>query len=148
MHTSENNQELPVSLRPLLESDKPFIFSCWLKSFRDEVAFKAIPNERFFTMHKKIVEDVLNRSTIELLVDQKDPDHLFGFICYEIRNDSNLLHFIYIKTAFRRLGLAKKAIFLCIKDLDKPSYYTHQTYASPFLAPLLNAKYYPYGVQP
>ena len=146
MNPLKNENDLPISIRDFIESDKHFILSCWLKSFRDSKAFQGIPNERFFTMHKKVVEELLKRSKTMMLVDQKDPDHLFGFISYELNESANYLHFVYIKNAFRRLGLAKKVIFECIPNLDNPTYYTHQTYASPFLAPLLNAKYYPYGV--
>ena len=44
---------------------------------------------------------------IKLLVMEEDKDHLLGFICFDNSKAFDILHFMYIKTSFRKLKLSK-----------------------------------------
>lgn len=136
----------PVILRDFKKEDEAFIYSSWLKSFRDEPTFRKMPNEHFFTLHRKIVEGLIATAKIKLLVMEEDKDHLLGFICFDNSKAFDILHFMYIKTSFRKLKLSRVLLDEALSKDERPCYYTHHTYGAEFIAPSINAVYYPYRI--
>jgi len=132
-----------VLIRPPAAEDLPFIFSSWLKSYRDSDCAKHIPNEPYFRFHHKIVESILSRAsesgtaTIKIACLADSSENILGWLVSE----GPVLHYVYIKNAFRRLGIASKLL-----GDYRPQIYSHRTYAWKLLPQLKGAVYVPYAI--
>lgn len=109
---------LDVMLRPMRESDKPFIYKSWFLSYR-EVGGRGQRGRVYFEGQRKIIKNAL-RAGVQVVVWAGDADTILGWIC----GDEKVVHYVYVKHKFRGLGLAK----LLIGDrLSKRCVYTHKT---------------------
>jgi len=64
--------------------------------------------------HDIILKKIIHSSVIRLACDPGDPDTVWGWICF----DGELLHFIYVKSAFRGFGIGG-ALFRSAFDVDR-----------------------------
>jgi len=102
-------------------SDKSFIYSSWLKTYKKASYFaKRIRNDVFFKEHHKIIDYLFSKPTIAVLIacPKGDPDTITGYLVYE---PNKVVHFIYIKDAYRSMGIAR---VLFEKALIDPSHIT------------------------
>lgn len=101
-----------VRIRPATKRDIPFITSGWLEGFREAPMVRGVPNNLYYYYHHKILERLLPRSTVLVMCNAEDDDQLMGFCCAEVMDKCLVLHYIYVKHAFRNLGVAKQFIKL------------------------------------
>src|SRR5271166_4068946 len=92
-------------VRAARDTDVPFIYSAWLRSFYvSGTLTKHISKEVYFNYHKAITDRILLNPHTEVQVacegDKEGP--ILGFSVYTDR----ILHYVYVKKAFRGLGLA------------------------------------------
>lgn len=91
-------------LRPGLQEDWPFIFATWLRCYRYSSAFaQHIPEPVFFRYHHAAIQRILDRGAqirVAHLVD--DSSVILGYLVTE----PGVIHFAYVKKAFRRHGIA------------------------------------------
>lgn len=102
-----------VGIRLMEEGDESFIFNAWLKSFRNSLEGMLQTNDIYYNNHKLLVAELIKRGNVYILHSKDDASHILGFACIE--ND-NILHYIYIKYNYRKLGLANyliKSILSC-----------------------------------
>jgi GNAT superfamily N-acetyltransferase len=93
-----------IVVRGLLPEDLPFIYSTWLLGlYHGNSWFKLIDKTVYFEHYKKIVEALLITSMVQVACLESDRDVIVG---YSIHRD-NRLHWIFVKKAWRRLGVAK-----------------------------------------
>ena len=119
---------VPVLLRLGAQGDIPFITSSWLHSFRDGQAVQSCPNRLYFANQHKIMEALIPRSTIVVAVNEEDHDQILGWACFEKQSGAVVLHFLYVKNHFRRLGLAKQIVDILLDAEDVATvFYTHRT---------------------
>jgi len=52
----------------------------------------------------------LVRAETCVLCDADEPDVIFGWICYEHAPTFTVVHYIYVKNAFRKIGLARRMV--------------------------------------
>ena len=98
------------TIRQALESDLAFIFSTWLRSYKhDSPLTWMIHSDTFFKGHQAYLERLLSRPGIEALVscNSEDPSHIFGWLVWE---KPTLVHFVYVKRALRREGVASELL--------------------------------------
>lgn len=115
-----------ISFRPLEADDINFLYNSWLQSYRAAPSARPMTNDVYFATQKAIIHNCLQRGNVLLAVDTEDPSSIFGYICYE----PQLVHFIYVKYPFRKLGIAKKLFAEAQIDLTNPIIVTHWTFAS------------------
>ena len=117
---------LPIKYRKAVEADFDFIYSSWLKSYRNSEATKHLTNAVFFHHHKAIVKNILESKNTETLIicSDKDDDQLYGYIVVETIYSEIVLHYVYVKYNFRKLKLISD---LCKSTniLDKVNFITH-----------------------
>lgn len=125
---------IPILIRPARLGDTPFILASWLNHYKNHSYFaKRIPREVFYSSHEKVVKRIMDKSeaTILLAVDPaKDdgPEVLLGFMAYEARDfERPIVHFIYVKQDFRRMGIAASLVIRSDIDITK-AVFTHWTY--------------------
>jgi hypothetical protein len=137
-------EELPIAIRKAAPSDISFIFSSWLKSFRDSRFASAITTTIYYTEHHKVVERLLKTCDVYVACNPKDGTELFGYICAEKVDGILVVHYIYVKNTYRQLGLAKTLLNQFSHNPSAAAIFTHNTRASEKLASRFNFVYSPY----
>src|ERR1017187_6255259 len=99
--------DFQISISPMIEADKAFIFSTWLRSFRHFSYFaKRIKNHIFYKWHHELVSRAIGRETCTTLVahQKDDRDLICGYIVFEDWDDFDVLHFAYVKGDYQKHG--------------------------------------------
>lgn len=81
---------------------------------------RAIVKRIAYWGHSRLVDKLLNRSTILVADSCGAPGVLCGFLAHEIHGDTSYLHYLYVGNDFRRHGVART---LCA-ELQKNVIYT------------------------
>ncbi len=121
------------------DTDKFFILSSWLRSYRKSDAVKGINNTVFYGQHHQLVETLLSSERVGILYNEEEPDQIIGWICVD--NTPGVLHYVYVKNVFRRNGLANDLIASACPHVQQ---YTHLTPVVDKLTRLKLAVYNPY----
>ena len=115
-----------VTFRPIqTQSDEAFLYNAWLKSYKDSPWGKPLINDIFYTNHKEIVKKLLSTSDVLLAVNPQNPDQIYGFAVLEKSPKVSLIHYVYVKYNFRKLGLARKLVEAMEPDTGKLKFVTH-----------------------
>ena len=118
---------ISFKLRPPKTEDSSFIYSSWLKSYRNSNYAKDQCNAVFFENHKKVINSILDKSMMVVVCSQEDDNHVFGYTIYEyLAGDNLLIHYTYIKHTYRKMGIAKKMI-QSIRKSQNPILSSHYT---------------------
>lgn len=136
-------------VRALQEMDLPFVFSSWLRSYKEQSAFaKRIKNDVYYFWHHQMIEVILKKPSMRGIVAhvQDEPDIILGYLIYEVVNgEPKVVHYCFIKEPFRRLGIAK--LLFAYAELEKDFFITHFTY---LVEPIINKReditYDPYRI--
>jgi len=114
-----------VEVRLATVEDLPFVFSCWLRSYRHSSQFaKKISNATYYKWHHAIIEHLIGTAgtQVRIIHPTGDTGTILGFSCISMYDNKPVVHFVYIKKAFREMGLAKKLIWE-----TGPGYFSHMT---------------------
>ena len=79
----------------------PFILNSWLKSNRWTDA-----RAEYYTEMSPAIKAIIRENRVMVATITEEPDCFVGWIC----GKSGELHYVYIKSAFRRDGVAKELI--------------------------------------
>ena len=110
------------AFRPLAAEDRAFVLSSWLRSYRYGSSFgRSFRNAEFFPGHHDVAERVLARSSTVVAHLPDSPGVILGFLVHE----PAVLHYVYVKEQFRRLGIAWT--LLAAAHLPAAFRYTHAT---------------------
>ena len=139
-----NPETLPIVFRPIAYEDKAFIFNSWLKSFRNGFMVKNVDNTIYFLNHHKIVDSCTTKGTTIICCDAQDSRIIYGYICFEHIEGQFVLHYIYIKEVYRKLGLGKMLLEKTGHDFNILGCYTHQTPVALKHEANYNLVYHPY----
>lgn len=115
---------LKFNIRDACGDDIPFIYATWLESYRYDSYFgKSHRNGVFFSDYRKVIDKLLNDSKVIVACVQDEPGAILGYMVFE----PSVLHYVFVKGAFRRLGVATG---LCRHAFvsDAPLTFTHKTY--------------------
>ena len=112
------------------KKDIPFITNSWLKSYRDGLAVRAIPHDVYYYHQHKLIEKLLPRCVNLVVCRSDDPDQILAYVIAEKMDTALVIHYMYVKHTFRRLGLATQMVDkLRESEGDPPVMITHRTYA-------------------
>lgn len=141
--------EFEIEVSPMIEGDKAFIFSTWLRCFRHCSYFaKRIKNHIFFKWHHELVQRALDRETTTTLVAHQkgDRDLICGYISFEDWDDYYVLHFVYVKGDYQKHGIGKILLDASEIDMDT-AFFSHWTFATDELIKKYpNLTYSPYHI--
>jgi len=126
-----------VKIRDFVLADEYFVYSSWLKNFWLCAKNDGIRKNIFFEGHHKVIEKTLKKSSCLIAAHADDHDQIIGWICTE---DKNILHYIYVKSPFRRSGIAE--LLIAESDLVDTVIVTHETEMLKHLK--LRSEYNPY----
>lgn len=116
-----------ILLRGVTQEDWAYLYATWLKHYKFSSDFaKRIPHSIFFHKHHLLIGSILRKKeTVTLIAYPKDsPEIIVGYITYEKPSTRPVIHFIYVKRAFRKMGVARELIE--VLDLSR-GVFTHWT---------------------
>lgn len=119
-----------IKVRELGEREHPFLFSSWLNSYRRRSSFaRRITDKVFFSRHHAVIERILQRPSTTVLVATPvgEPDTFLGYLIVERALGMTILHFAYVKDAWRRMGVMKALVAAAGID-PNACVFTHRTY--------------------
>ena len=124
----------PVVLRDIQESDMPFVIDSWFNShLKAKSCIKAIYDKEQRILIKRILANP--KTTTEILCLETDNDHIIGFICYQ---GTSILHYVYIKSPFRKLGLGRNLVKTCLTDSKIFITHTNTLWTDAFIKAFFN----------
>lgn len=125
-------RQLPIIIRDLEARDLNFCIKSWLRTHRSAAATRGVPSEIFYDAHKaKILASIRNGAEIIIAANAEEPDQILGFCCFlpRVIDQRLVLHYIYVKSMYRKLGighgLIAEAVDRCDHDGEKPIIATH-----------------------
>lgn len=117
---------IPILLRAPKAEDINFIYSSWLKSYRNSEDASRMSNEVYYGHHKKVIEQLLQTSNAVIACNPADPDQVYGYTIFQVVNGVMVIHYTYTKFTFRKLGIAKEMIHANFPTLGtEPIVVTH-----------------------
>ena len=111
-----------VRLRPAMDGDFNFVYSSWLKSYRQSEATKPFSDEIYFEGQRKLITQILMHSKVVVAVSVDDPSHIYGWVCFEPHSPFPVLHYVYVKHVYRTFGVGR---MLLGEMLEGPVVYSH-----------------------
>lgn len=130
MTAPEQSLKSQVQIRTATEADIPFIFNSWLKSYRSSAFAKPISNPVYFDFQHKVIEKLLQRSQVFMLCSTQDSAQVYGYVVTEEVDGVKVLHYCYIKYAFRGMGLCSSLLKHANLSKEQGGFYTHDTHAT------------------
>ena len=115
--------EFPIAIRAFDRlSDEDFVYSTWMKSFRDSSYARAIPTQLYNMGQRSRIYRVLEAkdTVVQIACDPNTEELIYG---YMVSAYPNVLHYVYTKGQYRKLGIAKA---LLANHIGKTTIYTHK----------------------
>lgn len=109
-----------ITIRPMRDTDRNFILSTWLKSHRQSEMVRHMSTDDYFkTTYNNIILKIIDASDVLIACLIDDPDVIISYLVQE----DNILHYVFTKDPWRRLGIMK----MLIKSSPEIKYFTHWT---------------------
>ena len=132
-----------IQIRRMIDGDLHFILATWLKSFRASGDIpRRIRDSDFFPIYEPFLKELINKSDTHVACLADDWDVIAGFMTSEQTGLDTLIHYCFVKEAWRKMGIAR----LLLDNVQKsPSvYFTHWTSPIESISHKLDARYNPY----
>jgi len=106
------------------EDDLPFVTDAWLRSFRESNFH--VPHDEYFATQRVVIKRLLARSRAAVACDSSDPDQVYGYAVWEGTASKPLLHWMFVKQVFRRMGVGT-ALWKALNPEGKVVSLTHKS---------------------
>lgn len=115
---------LPHALRLGEPGDRAFVQRSWLCEHRFAPSTRFVENAQYFADQHALIDDLLETSITLVACGADDPAHIYGFAVY---GPGDVVHYVYVKSAYRRLGLADVLLAAAFpgRTRDRALYATH-----------------------
>lgn len=127
-----------LDCRYALADDLRLVRDSWFESFRRGGFAPEIGFDLFQEGQRQLIHYLTEAplSPVVVAFAEKTPDEILSWICFK----GPILHYVYTKSAYRKMGFAAGLI-----DLHGPfKFYSHQTRAGNKLAKKYGLRYNPY----
>ena len=91
----------PVETRPARDTDLPFVIQTWLRSNRRGPFGSGLTEREYYDTHDPLVRRLLKEETTVIAHPPDSDDEIMGYVCF----GDKAIHFIYVKSLYRRLGV-------------------------------------------
>jgi len=118
-----------TTIRKIDPDDYSFVFSSWLRSYRQAFPVRNMPSQLYYDKQKQIIEYILSRADIHIACNVEDHGQIFGWVCFESR-PIHTIHFVYTKQPYRQMGIANALLitaFDCKPHEASVTQATHET---------------------
>lgn len=113
--------DVKLAFRPADGEDLNFIFSAWLKSFRNNSWVKSAPNPVYYRYQHELIEKALSRGDCIIAHPEGSPEHILGFVAFEERGGMFIVNYLYVKQPYRKLKIATELL----SKFPRVDFYTH-----------------------
>jgi GNAT superfamily N-acetyltransferase len=124
-------------------SDDALIYRSWLKSYAKADAVSWVPRDVYLREYHRVVKELILRSKTLVACDPLAPDVIWGFIVFEEKSHSLVLHYLYVKQVNRRAGIGRRLVETAISMANKPLEHSHRTEVGRAVARKFNSKFHP-----
>lgn len=131
-----------MNIREITDKDKNFIFSSWLKSYRNAQAVKPVVNTLYYKEQHRVIEELLERSKVLVLHSPDDENNLIGYVVVEEIQGIPVIHWLYVKHTFRGMGLARILLLHIGVAAETTCCFTHMSAAANGVSKKFPAAYY------
>lgn len=117
----------------------------FLKRYRDAISVRLVTDRVYYEFQHGVIERILSQPDVKVIIaaDPEDTNHIYGYCIGEaIAPEWMMLHFVYVKLAFRRFGLATTMLKVLSEKYTKISY-SHSTALVKYLDKNNQAAYVP-----
>lgn len=103
-------------LRLATADDHASIYSDWLRSARKSRTYGGVSSQVFYFWMHLTIEVLLADPGVAWIVacSNTDPTKIYGWMCGQradtVAGDQGLVHYVYVKKLYRRMGIAEKLI--------------------------------------
>ncbi len=94
-------------IRPALPEHLGFVVKPWLQELRRSSTTRYLTDRVFFQEHGHVVNNLLATCRVDLACDPDDESHFYGFVAYAQGEHECVVHWLYVKSAFRQLGIGR-----------------------------------------
>jgi GNAT superfamily N-acetyltransferase len=115
-----------IRFRDANQADVAFIFNSWLKSNRSSALVQGVSNPVYFAQHHLLIEGLVKTCKVIVAVNADDTSQIFGYIVYDVVEGMPVIHYVYVKQPYRKLGLAALMLEQAQIDGTKPFFTTHK----------------------
>ncbi len=128
-------EPLAIDIRPAVAADVPWIYSSWMKSYREHGSgIGRIPKEVYRVYHRRGIERITARDGMITIVacNPDDNEQIFGWLCgtVDFEKKSAVLHFGHVKSERRRQGIMRALVAALGVTPAMTTEYTHHTKVS------------------
>lgn len=113
-----------VSMRPMAQTDVPYIYNTWLEDFYSSHHVKIkgssraiqthvalMPKELYFKEQRAVIDKILKKSYITVACNSEDEHQIFGYIVHrQLGDEIGIISWIYVRPVYRGFGIAKKLL--------------------------------------
>ncbi len=103
-----------------------FVFDSWARSFRRSPWAGCVPNNLWDAVSRECSKGIVDRGARVVVARPDDVARVMGYSVYE--PDRRVLHFLYVKDSFRRMGVGTALLNEAAPDGDWT--YSHRTRVS------------------
>lgn len=111
--------------------DRNFVVNSYLKSYRNSPDAQHVVGDFYFTGQTRILEKLLQTAEVVVACNPDKEDDIYGYAIVEGSKSRPVVHYVYIKQAFRRQKLAQRILHACFNQFNvqatiithKPKYY-------------------------
>lgn len=126
---------MQVDIRPMVENDRAFLANSWLQNFKRESDWsRHLDVEMYFRSHRHLVHKLLATSDVWVACDPEDPTLILGFIVGYDSPEAAVIHYLYVREKFRRVGIGRQLFATLTRGQAKPVVGTHWTASSRSIA--------------
>lgn len=123
---------LYVAHRQGAVQDLPIIFSSWLRSFKDSHYAGLIPNNLYYDIYRAALEQLIARPGVEIWCavnpqEEEEKHQIYGWLCIERGYALPVIHYLYVKQAYRMFGVARSLLAAVKIDPAQPFIFTFKT---------------------
>jgi hypothetical protein len=102
-----------IEIRDGRLADKNFIYASWLRGvYYGDTWYQDIPKSIFMSNYHRVLESLLARPDLSIKVAclKEDPEIILGYAVLSNSNDSKVLHWLFVKAAWRKIGIGKSLV--------------------------------------
>jgi hypothetical protein len=100
-----------VAVRGPMPEDINFIFASWLRGlYYGNTFFGEIPKDIFMDKYHQVIQNLLAKATVRVACLKDDPEVILGYSVIRNTESGETLDWIFVKSAWRRIGIGKSLV--------------------------------------
>lgn len=130
--TNGNEEDSGLSYGPMAPEEIELVMDSVAKSFRTSPWAGLVPNHMWFPVCRAAITGLIERGAQVTVV--RASGRVLGYVVHESKDGSPVVHYLYIKDPYRRMGLAKALMDKTGAVKGARVFYTFKTGQTKFLA--------------